>query len=47
MICSGAWWTRVLGVPYRDETQMGLGLDYDLLRDARQGGMDFKLTRST
>jgi hypothetical protein len=40
MICSGAW-------RYRDGTRMGLGLDYDLLRDTRQGGMDFKHTRST
>jgi hypothetical protein len=47
MICLGAWRTRVLGVPYRDGTRMGLKLDHDLLRDARQGGVDFKLTRST
>jgi hypothetical protein len=43
MIRSRAWQTRVLGVPHRGATQMGPGLAHDLLKDARQGGMDFKL----
>jgi hypothetical protein len=43
MIRSRAWRTRVLGVPHRGATQMGPGLAHDLLKDARQGGMDFKL----
>ena len=43
MTRSRAWRTRVLGVPHRGVTQMGPGLAYDLLKDVRQGGMDFKL----
>jgi hypothetical protein len=27
--------------------RMGPGLDHDLLKDTKQGGVDFKLTRST
>ena len=37
------WWTRVLGVSYGSSTRMGPRMAHDLLKDARQGDMDFKL----
>jgi hypothetical protein len=43
MTHSGTWWTRVLGVSHSDATRTGPRLNHDLLKDARQGGVDFKL----
>ena len=38
-----SWRTRVLGVPHGVTTWMGPGMAHDLLKDMRQGGVDFKL----
>ena len=47
MTRSGAWRTRVLGVSHRGTAWMGPRMAHDLLKHARQGGVDFKLFRST
>ena len=39
----GASRARVLGVPHEGTSWMGPGIAHDLLKDVRQGGMDFKL----
>ena len=41
------WRTRVPGVPHGGTTWMGPGMAHDMLKDVRQGGVDFKLFRST